>query len=62
MFYELGCLVQPQWERMHLTSQRCDGPGWRDTQGAPTCSEEKGRGYEEKGCGRGKWEGAVSRI
>lgn len=27
-------------------------PGWRDTQGALTCSEKKGRGYQE-----GLWQG-----
>jgi hypothetical protein len=43
MFFELGCLVWPQWERMNLASQRLDVPGWGIPMGTSTISEEKGR-------------------
>jgi hypothetical protein len=36
-------LVWPQWERICLASQRLNVPGWGDTQGEPTHSEEKER-------------------
>ena len=29
MFFQLGCLVWPQWERMYLASQRLDVPGYQ---------------------------------
>lgn len=32
-------------------------PGWGDTQGLPTCSEEKGRWGRGKDCGKGDLEG-----
>lgn len=40
-----------QWERTHLALQRLDVPGWKDIQGSPTCSYEKGRRDGEKDCG-----------
>jgi hypothetical protein len=43
---QLGCLVCPQFERMHLTLQRLDATGYEDNQEAPTLSEEKGRGRD----------------
>jgi hypothetical protein len=43
---------------MRLTSQRFDVPGRGNTQGNPTCSEEKGRGDMGKEWGTGRpWEG-----
>jgi len=38
-------VVWPQWERIHLASQKLDAPGWDDTRvgGGSTLSEEKGR-------------------
>jgi hypothetical protein len=35
MLFLLGCLVWPQWERMHLASPRIEVPGWEDTQEGP---------------------------
>lgn len=43
------CLIQPQLERMGQTLQRLDAPGWEDTGGWPTLSEEKDRGLEGRG-------------
>jgi hypothetical protein len=53
MFFYLGCLVWPQWERKLLAFQRLDVPGLGISRGGPTCSEEKGRGGWGKDCGRG---------
>ena len=41
----LGCFVCPQWERKHQAWKRLEVPGWGDTQGVPTHSEEKRRGH-----------------
>ena len=46
MFFQLGCLVQLQWQKTQLAPQRLDVPGWGNTQGAPIHSNEKGRGVE----------------
>jgi hypothetical protein len=45
-FPQQGCLVWPQWERMHLFCQRPDVLGWGKP-GDTTLSEEKGKGLWE---------------
>jgi hypothetical protein len=34
MFYQLGCLLWPQWERLEV-------PGWGDTSRSSTLSKKK---------------------
>ena len=50
MFFYLGHLAWPQWERKHLASQRLGSVGVKGG-GVPMCSAEK-RGWG-KGCRRG---------
>jgi len=47
---KLGCLVWLQWERMSLTLERLNVPGW----GVTTLSGEKGRGNGKKDSVRGE--------
>lgn len=42
MFLYLGCLVWPQWERMHLAPQTLDVPEWGIQRQGTNLSEEKG--------------------
>jgi hypothetical protein len=42
--------------RKHQASPRLEVPGWRDTQGDPILSEEKGRRDGGKDSERGDWE------
>ena len=56
-FFELGCLVWPQWERKHLASQRLEVPKWGETQRDLHHSEEKGKGDGGRIAGGGDQEG-----
>ena len=58
MFFYLGCLVWSQWERKHHTLQRLEMPGWRDSQGDSTSSEEKVSGGGGRIVGGGDQEGS----
>ena len=58
----LADLVWPQWEKMCLASQRLDVPGWGESKGIPTYSEEKGRGNGGRVVGEGDREGAVRQM
>lgn len=42
-----GCLVWSQWARMCLIWQTLNMPGWADTHGGLTLSEDQGRDSEE---------------
>jgi hypothetical protein len=42
MFFQLGCLVWLQLERLHLALQRLEMPGWRDTQEGPHLLRREG--------------------
>jgi hypothetical protein len=41
MFFWLGCLVWPQWERNNLPLHRFKAPAWGYTQGLPHMLREK---------------------
>lgn len=52
VFYWLGCLVCPHWEKKSLASQRLEVPGW----GIPREAQTTQRRREEemgKNCGKG---------
>jgi hypothetical protein len=53
MYFYLGYLVWPQWERKHLASERLEVLGKRDIQGAPLTQSRKGEEGGGKDCGRG---------
>jgi hypothetical protein len=55
MFFYLGCLLRPQWERKCLVLQILEVTGWEDTQGIPFCPEER---HERR---EGLWEGTTGR-
>jgi hypothetical protein len=65
MFFQLGCLVWPQWERKHLASQRHEVAGWGDVQGdlhLPKWEGEKEEGRRGILEGDDLGVGAVSRM
>jgi hypothetical protein len=53
MFFYLGCLVCPCWERKYLALQRLEVPGLAVTQEVLTPSEKKGNGGWGKDCRKG---------
>jgi hypothetical protein len=44
MFFQLDCLVRPQWERMSLASGRLDVPGWGIPREDPSAQRRWGWG------------------
>jgi hypothetical protein len=52
-----AALIQPQWERVSLTLQRLDAPGWRETLGGAHPLRGEGEGEWEKGL----WDGGTRR-
>jgi hypothetical protein len=49
LFYQLDCLVWPQWEREHIASQRLEVTGWvGEILSEATSSSEKKWGRWEK--------------
>jgi hypothetical protein len=62
MFFYLGSLVWPQWERKHLVSQRLEVSESGDTQEEGCLLRERGRKDEGRIVGGIHWEGAVIRM
>jgi hypothetical protein len=60
MFFYLGCLIWPQWERKCLASQRLEVPWRGDNQRDSTFSGEKGREDQGRIVGRVTKKGAMS--
>jgi hypothetical protein len=52
----MGYLAWPQWEMMHLPSQRLDMPGWGIPREHPPTQRRKGGGM-----GEGMWERVTGR-